>query len=771
MFMSSYRLFNRVNLFSTNLNIGPTRAKYIFPSRPPTLGLSKRSFVKRQNHTRTTTDMSLLQHTGPSTLYTELAELPLPVSADFVSGDVARVTYSVRDHERNITRSLTKTFPGGITSDNQTTSHDSSEVKAFTTSPSKSRQAILREVANGTSTKRFIEIWADTQIEASLDVTKYHDAFHTDDFTSSLSFSPSETSLLYTAEANINSDDNASDDPYPKFRYTPHFGEPSCAKKRSTIFLFRWTRSTAFTRAAKQDMLLVALSLAQPTRVPVLFGQATFATEDVIYASGHEHTKDGRLLGVKWCFNRPMGIWEIKLPESATVQGTPFGTKILCNALKLTPSERSCRSPRVLYNDSHTPTKLFWFSNPVGGPHASCVSLESRDLTTGTNKVLVDTVMEPTPENDFPGLYPNYNMPSSPFLRCGDRTYIVLHSLWRSRATILFIDTESGAISDKTKMRDGEPLYSWDLHATDNKTRLICSRSTPTTPSEVLLGYFDQHDNLNWKVLDKPTISSATENALRDLTVSIIPIGARPPTETLVIQSKKASTRPGPKPICITIPHGGPHASSTTSFYSATAALALEGYTLSLPNYTGSMGFGEKYIQKLLGHCGKMDVQDVVESVNELIRLGISEHGRQVVQGGSHGGFLTAHLIGQYPTLFNAAVMRNPVTSAGELTASDIPDWAYAEFGLQFTPDSLMTPATFQKLFEASPIAHVDNVRAPVLLLIGEDDLRVVPAQGLRYYHALKGRERRTHPLDGIEAARVSWEAGRDWFKKLGQTS
>jgi hypothetical protein len=37
----------------------------------------------------TTRHMSLLQHTGPSTFYTELAELPLPVSADFVAGDGA----------------------------------------------------------------------------------------------------------------------------------------------------------------------------------------------------------------------------------------------------------------------------------------------------------------------------------------------------------------------------------------------------------------------------------------------------------------------------------------------------------------------------------------------------------------------------------------------------------------------------------------------------------------------------------------------------------
>ena len=110
------------------------------------------------------------------------------------------------------------------------------------------------------------------------------------DFLSSLSFSLSETSLIYIAEANVNGDDDASNNPYPKFRYTPHFGEPSRTKKRPTIFLFRWTRSSMSTRAAKQDM---SLSLAQDTQVPVLFAQVTFATDHVIFATGYEHTKDG----------------------------------------------------------------------------------------------------------------------------------------------------------------------------------------------------------------------------------------------------------------------------------------------------------------------------------------------------------------------------------------------------------------------------------------------------------------------------------------------
>lgn len=67
--------------------------------------------------------------------------------------------------------------------------------------------------------------------------------------------------------------------------------------------------------------------------------------------------------------------------------------------------------------------------------------------------------------------------------------------------------------------------------------------------------------------------------------------------------------------------------------------------TVSLVNYTGSIGFGETYVRKLLGQCGALDVQDCIASVNHLISIGVSESGpgKQLIQGGSHGGFLSAH--------------------------------------------------------------------------------------------------------------------------------
>jgi acylaminoacyl-peptidase len=140
--------------------------------------------------------------------------------------------------------------------------------------------------------------------------------------------------------------------------------------------------------------------------------------------------------------------------------------------------------------------------------------------------------------------------------------------------------------------------------------------------------------------------------------------------------------------------------------------------------------------------------------------------------------------------MFSAAVMRNPVISSGEISTSDIPDWYYSEFGFDYPvstapfsrlsdsgPIPLMPAETFSKLRAVSPIAHINNVTVPVLLLIGDCDRRVAPIQGIGYYHALKSHfgsegavqmlvfEGESHPLDGVEAGKVVFEAGRDWFK------
>jgi len=70
--------------------------------------------------------------------------------------------------------------------------------------------------------------------------------------------------------------------------------------------------------------------------------------------------------------------------------------------------------------------------------------------------------------------------------------------------------------------------------------------------------------------------------------------------------------------------------------------------------------------------------------------VGLVEKDKVGVMGGSHGGFLTGNLVGQYPSSFKCGVLRNPVMDLGLMIhCSDIPDWCYIEaFGSKVCSDT-----------------------------------------------------------------------------------
>lgn len=74
---------------------------------------------------------------------------------------------------------------------------------------------------------------------------------------------------------------------------------------------------------------------------------------------------------------------------------------------------------------------------------------------------------------------------------------------------------------------------------------------------------------------------------------------------------------------------------------------------------------------------------------------------RVAVCGGSHGGFLTGHLLGQKPDLFRCGIMRNPVCNISLMVnITDIPDWCYVEV---FGPEEGNKRFSVNPTGEASP--------------------------------------------------------------------
>lgn len=97
---------------------------------------------------------------------------------------------------------------------------------------------------------------------------------------------------------------------------------------------------------------------------------------------------------------------------------------------------------------------------------------------------------------------------------------------------------------------------------------------------------------------------------------------------------------------------------------------------------------GQQFAQSLVGRCGSLDVFDCHATATYMLsdpkrRLDAAQ---LFVDGGSHGGFLALHLLGQYPSAYRAAVCRNPVTAAQVMEGTnDIPDW-YVPFSCLSSP-------------------------------------------------------------------------------------
>uniref|UniRef100_A0A8D3DJJ8 acylaminoacyl-peptidase n=1 Tax=Scophthalmus maximus TaxID=52904 RepID=A0A8D3DJJ8_SCOMX len=186
----------------------------------------------------------------------------------------------------------------------------------------------------------------------------------------------------------------------------------------------------------------------------------------------------------------------------------------------------------------------------------------------------------------------------------------------------------------------------------------------------------------------------------------------------------------------------GPHSVIVAEWRLSSSVLCRMGFAILLVNYRGSLGYGQDNILSLCGNVGNQDVKDVQFAVESVLKRGNFDTQKVAVSGGSHGGFLACHLIGQYPGFYKACVACNPVINLASMIGStDIPDWCMSVIGNNYNMDCLPDPTVWEQMLSKSPIKHVAQVQTPVLLVLGEDDKRVPNKQGIEYYRALKAKQ------------------------------
>ena len=192
---------------------------------------------------------------------------------------------------------------------------------------------------------------------------------------------------------------------------------------------------------------------------------------------------------------------------------------------------------------------------------------------------------------------------------------------------------------------------------------------------------------------------------------------------------------PGPHPVIMRV-HGGPHMLDMDRWMPDILSHVDAGLLVAMVNYRGSEGFGAEWRDALIGNVGFLELEDVLAGLDDLVSQGLADPARAVIAGWSWGGYVTLLGAGRHPERWAAQVAGVPVADFIAAFEDESPVLRALDRAL-FGGDPTTVPALFR---ERNPITYADAVRAPVLILAGENDSRCPIRQVWNYVGRLRDR-------------------------------
>ena len=242
---------------------------------------------------------------------------------------------------------------------------------------------------------------------------------------------------------------------------------------------------------------------------------------------------------------------------------------------------------------------------------------------------------------------------------------------------------------------------------------------------------------------EMPEVHALENGALRPLThqndawLSEIQVGV---TEGIEFKTPDGAdvhavmTRPanatGKLPTLLRI-HGGPTGQDQYSFNFERELFAANGYAVVSPNYRGSNGRGEKFMNAISGDWGNKEVVDVLAATDYVVSTGVADPDRLGIGGWSYGGITTDYTIATTPR-FKAAI-----SGAGSALQTSM--YGVDQYILQYETElgaPWKNPDAWMKV--SYPFFHADRIKTPTLFMSGEKDFNVPTAGSEQMYQALK---------------------------------
>jgi len=279
----------------------------------------------------------------------------------------------------------------------------------------------------------------------------------------------------------------------------------------------------------------------------------------------------------------------------------------------------------------------------------------------------------------------------------------------------------------------GEPVLGPD--------KLLFTHTTPTRRPE-LLSYDLEADES--EILVKAEHGSFEPEDFADAKYNTVTSDGVPDTPQAAIEHDPAEEREigyllydsGERPSPLVVkPHGGPRSRDSKAFDLYTQVLAARGFSVLEVNYRGSTGHGREFAEALIDDWGGTEQGDVVTVAEHVLETNdwLDEE-TVVVFGGSYGGYSAYWQLVQYPTLYAAGIAWIGLTDLEDMYENTM-----AHYRVELMEKYLGTPTENPELYRnRSPVTHVENVAAPLLIVHGVNDRRVPISQARIFRDAVE---------------------------------
>jgi dipeptidyl aminopeptidase/acylaminoacyl peptidase len=224
-----------------------------------------------------------------------------------------------------------------------------------------------------------------------------------------------------------------------------------------------------------------------------------------------------------------------------------------------------------------------------------------------------------------------------------------------------------------------------------------------------------------------------------------------PPTNPVAV------ARDGERPPLLVHVHGGPTSEVWPELDLELQFFTSRGIACVDVNYRGSTGYGRAFRESLYGRWGVADVDDAVAAARYLVERGLADPERLLISGGSAGGWTTLCAL-----TFRDAF----ATGSSYFGVSDLEPFAETTHKFESKYLDLLVgpwPEAADLWAERSPVRHAELLSSPLLILQGDEDEVVPPAQAEVIVKALEHR--------GLPYAYLLFEGEQHGFRKVENIS